>query len=416
MKNIVICLMVIMGFQLKTQNNLVVFSENGEPFYLIVNGVKQNIDPQTNVKVMDLIQPMYKVKVIFSEKGKGEISQNVYLADGGEPVKNQEFVYTIKLTKKAVYKIRPVSVAPISGDKIDKSQTVVHYTTVEPTKDHNNVVNVSDANSLTNHNTNISEETVGVSIGSTVALDETNGNKATVTNSEKVSVNGSTTTKVQVTETITESKTAANPNSANTSVGIDMNGMNVNVNINENNNGQLDNQSFNQTTTITSQTITTSSSNASNNNGSHATSSAKVTTSGAINEPKTTKQVATITEVKKEEPIPGYKGEVGCTSPMSNSSFSELKKNLGTKNFEDAKMKIAKQAMDRNCLLSSQVKELMMEFKFDDARLDLAKYAYKHTYDISNYYKLNDAFKFESSIDELDAFIKGKDENDMFEE
>ena len=30
-----------------------------------------------------------------------------------------------------------------------------------------------------------------------------------------------------------------------------------------------------------------------------------------------------------------------------------------------------------------------------------ASYAYAHTYDIGNYYKVNDAFEFESSVDDL---------------
>ncbi len=39
-------------------------------------------------------------------------------------------------------------------------------------------------------------------------------------------------------------------------------------------------------------------------------------------------------------------------------------------------------------------------------RLDFAKYAYAYTLDLRNYYKLNDAFTFESSIDELDKYIR----------
>ena len=50
----------------------------------------------------------------------------------------------------------------------------------------------------------------------------------------------------------------------------------------------------------------------------------------------------------------------------------------------------------------------MLLFTFEDTRLDLAKYAYGHTFDIGNYYKLNDAFTFESSIDELNKYIRGE--------
>lgn len=49
----------------------------------------------------------------------------------------------------------------------------------------------------------------------------------------------------------------------------------------------------------------------------------------------------------------------------------------------------------------------MFLFNFESTRLELAKYAYGHTYDIANYYMLNDAFTFESSIEELNNYIKG---------
>ena len=47
-------------------------------------------------------------------------------------------------------------------------------------------------------------------------------------------------------------------------------------------------------------------------------------------------------------------------------------------------------------------------FSFEDSKLDFAKYAYERTYDIDNYYKVNDAFTFESSVDELNEYIQAR--------
>ncbi|MBK9515283.1 MAG: DUF4476 domain-containing protein, partial [Flavobacteriales bacterium] len=47
-------------------------------------------------------------------------------------------------------------------------------------------------------------------------------------------------------------------------------------------------------------------------------------------------------------------------------------------------------------------------FSFEDSKLDFAKYAYDRTYDIGNYFKVNDAFTFESSMDELNEFIQAR--------
>lgn len=373
---------------IKAQNNIVVFSENGEKFFLIVNGVKQNIEAETNVKVTDLIQPQYKVKVVFEDKAKGVVDQNIFLMDGGEPVKNHEFVYGVKMTKKASYKIRPISMVNISESKPDPSQTVVHYSTSEPTSTNNNVI--SESNEVTT--------TTQVNNGGNVSVNtnvNTNGGMNTSTNMGGTNMN----TNVQITETKTQTQTNnGGANGAN--VGVNIGGMGVNININDNMGGM-----GNSNTTVTSQTITTTTSSSSSGNvNMQQTSSTNSSASTSMSGPSKTK---TTTSTKpKVDPLPGYTGAVGCSAPISSTEFANVKKTIETKNFEDSKIKIAKQVIDNNCLLSSQVKEIMMLFNFEETRLDLAKYAYGHTYDIGNYYKLNDAFKFEASIDELDEFIK----------
>jgi hypothetical protein len=103
--------------------------------------------------------------------------------------------------------------------------------------------------------------------------------------------------------------------------------------------------------------------------------------------------------------LPGYNGIYGCPYPMSYADFEQAKQSIRSKSFDESKLTIAKQIINTNCLLSSQVKEIMLLFSFEDTRLDLAKFAYGHTLDIGNYYKLNDAFTFESSIEELNRYI-----------
>ena len=55
-----------------------------------------------------------------------------------------------------------------------------------------------------------------------------------------------------------------------------------------------------------------------------------------------------------------------------------------------------------------QVKGIMGVFGFEDTKLDFAKYAYERTYDIGNYYKVNDAFSFETSVEELNEYIQAR--------
>lgn len=355
MKSILSIVFLLAFAGIKSQNNLVVFSENGEKFFLIINGVKQNIEAETNVKVTDLVHPNYKAKIVFEDKAKGVVDQNIYFMDGGEPVKNHEFVMSVVVNKKGGYKARQVSMVSIAETKADPAQTVVHYSTTEPTKSNNNVV--SD----------------GGSQSTNVQVSDNSGNVSS--------------TNVHVVETTTQ--TQANPTNAN--VGVNINGMGVNISINDNMGGM-----HSSTGVTTSQTVTTK-----------VTSSGSMTNSDSQSLNTTgTSQTSSSTKPKNSNALPGYTGATGCNAPMTKTEFAGVKKTIEEKSFEDSKIKIAKQVIDNNCLLSEQVKEIMLLFSFEATRLDLAKYAYGHTYDIGNYYKLNDAFTFETSIDELDQHIK----------
>jgi hypothetical protein len=90
---------------------------------------------------------------------------------------------------------------------------------------------------------------------------------------------------------------------------------------------------------------------------------------------------------------------------ISNAEFQSIKQSLRRESFDNNRLSLAKQIIDRNPMETSQVKELMYLFSFESNRLDLAKYAYRNTVDKNNYYSLYDAFSFSSSKDELSRFI-----------
>lgn len=104
----------------------------------------------------------------------------------------------------------------------------------------------------------------------------------------------------------------------------------------------------------------------------------------------------------------GYSGAIGCPWPMEEGQFADAQRSVSAKDFEDSKLTVAKQITGSNCLTADQVRRMMSAFDFEDSKLEYAKYAYNKTYDIGNYYKLNDAFDFDSTIDELNEFINGQ--------
>jgi hypothetical protein len=45
-------------------------------------------------------------------------------------------------------------------------------------------------------------------------------------------------------------------------------------------------------------------------------------------------------------------------------------------------------------------------FSFEASKLEIAKYAWHHVVDKGNYFTINDAFTFDSSVDELNEYTK----------
>lgn len=294
---------ILFGLQVMAQTtaNVILYTENGERFYAIMNGTRMNDEPVTNLKVQDLNQPNYGLKIIFENKQLGEMNKNLYLELGSE------VVYVVKMDKKGNYKLGYRSAVPIAQAAPPAPQQQVVYW--------------------------------GAPVASPAP----------------------TTTVVE--ETVTTTTTA--PGGENVSVNINANGMGLNMNVN---------------------------------------------TSGTDMSGNTTTTTTTTTTVINEEV--GYNGgvyeeEVICNQ-LDAQEFGSAKASIEAKSFADSKMTLAKQITKSNCLTARQVKELVALFDFESDRIEYAKFAYNYCFDANNYYLVNDAFEFESSIEELDSYISGQ--------
>lgn len=253
----------------QAQFNLILFTEQGERFWLVLNGIRQNEDSETNVKVTGLNAPLYKAKIIFEDKTWVELDKNVYMPD--YPA---EVTYTVRKGKKGEYVLRYVSDIPLAQAHPPAPQQRV------------------------------------------------------------IALNTTSSPVVQHTGSITEHTTTPD---TNVSAGMSVSAPNEQVYV-----------------------------------------------------------------------LPGYSGPVGCPLPMNDLAFESAKASILAKSFEDSKLTIAKQFIDSTCLLSSQVEQVLTLFSFENSKLEFAKYAYHRTFDLGNYYTVNDAFTFESSIDELNSYINSQ--------
>jgi Domain of unknown function (DUF4476) len=294
-------------------SNAILFTENGEKFTAILNGVKQNEKPETNVKITGLNAEFYKLKVIFENTALGEKNMNLYIHLGTETS------YSIRKNNKGEYVLRLVSEVPVAqAPASTPMQTVVVYHAAPQAP-------ATGTQTIQTTTTTISEG-----------------------NPDNISLN-----------------MGINVNDAGGSVSIQASGMDMEE----------------ETTTVT-----------------HTTTTTTTTTTNA--------NIAPASQVVAY--LPGYTGPIGCPMPMASNEFHDLRSSISSKTFEDTRMTIAKQVLSDRCILASQVKEVMLLFTFEDNRLDFAKFAYDKTYDIGNYFKVNDAFTFETSIEELNQYIDSR--------
>ncbi len=310
-------------------SDIVVFSEMGEKFTLIIDGDVKNEAPSTRVVATGIRNETPLLVVRLAEGNLPPVKQNAWMEYGKE--------YTLKLTtnKKGEYVLRMQGEAALGTAKPTETGKLVPAGFVE--------------------------DAPAERISTTGSMDA--GGKTTTT-------------------TTTVESTSDEPEMENVNMTIGINGMGINMNV-----GAIEG-------TSTSKTVTTT---------THTTHTTHTTT---MNDEPPVKPT-----VVKDEPVyrmPGYSGPIGCAMPMSSGEFNDAKASIEAKGFEESKLTLAKQIGGSQCFSVDQVKGIMGLFGFEDTKLDFAKFAYDRTHDIGNYYKVNDVFSFESSIEALDTYLKGR--------
>lgn len=108
-------------------------------------------------------------------------------------------------------------------------------------------------------------------------------------------------------------------------------------------------------------------------------------------------------EFYEEDLVDGCRNAYGMNSVDFNSAISTLK----ATSFDDTSLKIAKQITSVNCLTSNQIIEICNLLKFEENKLEFAKFAFNYCTEPQNYFKVNNVFNFSSSVEELNDFIHG---------
>lgn len=279
-----------------TTSTLTIFSEDGQKFFLHLNGEQQNNEAQTNIRVEDLSQPYYSCKIVFEDGTIAPLNKSNLVVKDMDDI-HQDVVYRIKTDKNNGKRtLKFFSAEPAKPDYIPaQNVTVYRYGNPVPTRG-----------------------------GQTV-----------------------------VTTTTTTTPGA--------SVNMNVGGIGVNVNVTD--------------MGVTEQTTTTT------------TVSSHETHGGTT---RTT---------------PNRWGDCSYSGSMNQGDFSAALSTIKNSSFDETKLSTAKQILSSNCLKADQVVQICNLFGFDESKLEFAKFAYTHTIDRSNYFKVNNVFSFSSSKEELNDYI-----------
>jgi hypothetical protein len=91
---------------------------------------------------------------------------------------------------------------------------------------------------------------------------------------------------------------------------------------------------------------------------------------------------------------------------MSVEQYNQARQAIQRGSFDKEKLMIGYQVLKNNYITSAQAKELMMQFSFDNEKLNFAKAAYRKTIDKGSFFIVYDVFSFNSSKQELAEFIR----------
>jgi len=114
--------------QSQPTGNLTIFSEDGDKFFLILNGERQNNTAQTNLRVEDLSQQYYNAKIIFTDNSLGEISKNYLQITDANGI-FMDVTYKIKHDKNnGKMSLRYFSMVPVQQNYVAPANvTVMHF-------------------------------------------------------------------------------------------------------------------------------------------------------------------------------------------------------------------------------------------------------------------------------------------------
>lgn len=290
--------------------NLTIFSDNGDKFFLYLNGEKQNNVAQTNLRVEDLPQAYYSAKIVFDDEVTAEIEKK-YLALTDADGVMQDVTYKIK------------------RDKNNDKMSLKFFSMVPVQQNYSPPANV-----------HVQQYGVPIQL-ITIA---------------PTSPTGTTVTQTTTTTTTTGVGTN-NPN--NSGISVNAGGINMNININ-------DPILVNGTTQTTTTTTSSSSSNNMTNNATNSTNIGCIEMIAG----DFTSALATIKKQGFDDTRLSTAKQIAGSNCLNTNQISNICKEFG---FEESKLEFAKFAYD-HCSEKKNYFKVNNVFSFSSSADELNTY------------------------------------------
>lgn len=379
---ILLSLLIFISIGVSAQNNLVVFTQESKPFYVVVNGIRQNMTAETNVKIENLPGDFYRVKVVFADGQTPDVDQSVSFME-----KNQEYSLEVRL-KKGKYKMRFAGVRPINQST--NTGTSITYHEQEIIESNQNTT-VQSGNNTGNTQENISSSSTQTNNVSGNANVHVQGNVST--NTTETNESGTVNSSVNMN---------TNENGA-VSVNVNMseNGISMNMNVPE------EESQIHSSSSTTSTNISSSQSTIENNGNVQINSSVTSSSTVASDNWQTNNQSNNQSfdnNSAQFSKVPSYTGYVNCNGNVM-ANVSHIISMASDEAFAEDQRNVIQSSVNTNCLSVEQVGQLASVFTHESDQLSFMKWAFNRTYDIDNFYKLSSQLTFSSSKEELDKFI-----------
>lgn len=181
-----------------------VFSEDGDRFYLIVNGIRQNAEPATNVKISDLAAnegARYRMKIIFEDDAKGEIDKNLYPQAGMDMVmairykaKKDEYVLRMSALNELPFEPEPIvyhtEPLPVHSSQTHVNSNMGINTNVTVTETQTTTTTVGQPLGES-ESISVNMNVGGINMGGSVTVNESYSSSSTTTTTTTTTTGGS---------------------------------------------------------------------------------------------------------------------------------------------------------------------------------------------------------------------------------